>query len=172
MPGSRLQRSIRYFGALIGGIGLALGLSAMPSFAEQSAAKSPAATEAYNAGTAAVALGDLAKAETEFQKAVKLSPDNADMQLALGKVLLHRGDLAGAAIHMLAAINAKPGMAQAHFYLGQILSAQGEWEQAVLQLREAAKLAPKDADPHRALARAMSAQGKTPEALDGSQDRC
>ncbi len=85
------------------------------------------------------------------------------MQLALGKVLLHRGDLAGAAIHMLAAI--KPNRLPGHFYLGQILSVQGESDQAVLQLREAARLAPKDADPHRALARAMSAQGKTPEAL-------
>ena len=137
--------------------GIVLGSASWltPSMAEQSATKSPAATEAYNAGTAAVAAGDLSKAETEFQKAAKLSPENADMQLALGKVLLHRGDLASAAIHMLAAINAKPGIGSSPF-----LPRVRFFRCRESGIRRSCSFArppgwlPRMLDPHRALARA------------------
>jgi Flp pilus assembly protein TadD len=126
----------------------------------QTNATNAAAAKAYSAGMAAARTGDLATAEAELEKAAKLNPGDAQTQLELGKVLLHRGDVAGSTAHLTEAIKLNPGLAQPHFYLGQILAVEGQWDEAVAQLQQASKRAPKDAEPHRALARVFNQQGK------------
>jgi Flp pilus assembly protein TadD len=135
----------------------------------QTATANPAATKAYDSALSAIRAGDFAAAQSQLEQAVKLSPANAEMQLTLGKVLLHTGDLNGALIHLQTAIKLKPNDAQAHFYLGQALSSAGDFEDAIAELKEASKLAPKDAEPHRALARAWNAQNKNAEAIAEAQ---
>jgi len=137
---------------------------ALPFEAQTSAANS-AATKAYESGIAAIRAGDAVKAQSDLEKAVKLNPGSAEMQLALGQVMLQRGDYDSAITHLQTVIRLKPNLAAGHLALGQALSAKGALDEAIAQLREAAKLAPKDADPHRGLARTFSAQKKTPEAL-------
>ena len=145
------------FLVLITIFGSAVGLP----LAAQAPAANTAATKAYEAGLSAVRAGDLAKAQAELEKAVKLSPSNAGMQLALGQVLLHRGELDGAVAALQTVVRLNPAIPAAHLFLGQALSAKGLQDEAIAQFREAIKLAPKDANAHRALAHSLSAQQKT-----------
>src|SRR3974377_823164 len=123
------------------------------------------AAEKYKAGLLAIRSGDMGKAQSELEQAEKLDPKDADVQLALGTVLLHRGQVESAVPHLQVAAKLNPKAAAPHFYLGQAMSLQGHVDDAVREFTEASRLAPKDAETRRALAHALSAQGNLAEAL-------
>src|SRR5690349_1694648 len=68
---------------------------------------------AMQRGQEAFKSGDLTRARAEFEKAVRLAPNDAEAQSALGWVLAQQGELEGAVSHLRAAVKVKPGFAEA-----------------------------------------------------------
>src|SRR5262249_41027090 len=88
-----------------------------------SAKTSPAQSAARLAlqhGQEALKKGDLPGARADFEKAVKLAPNNAEAQSALGWVLAQQGDRDGAVSHLRSAIKAKPAFVDARLTLAMI----------------------------------------------------
>src|SRR5579862_1174257 len=68
--------------------------------------------QALQRGQKAIQSNDLAGARAEFEKAVRLAPNDAEAQSALGWVLAEQGEADAAVVHLRAAIKAKPGFVE------------------------------------------------------------
>jgi tetratricopeptide (TPR) repeat protein len=79
--------------------------------------------------------GDYEAAEREFRAAEKENPDNGQVMLELGKLLLVRGDLKEAQIRLEKAYAALPDAPGVHYQLGLLYSRLGEKEKAQEHLR-------------------------------------
>jgi tetratricopeptide (TPR) repeat protein len=104
---------------VIAGLCLGLGLPGR-TLAEGGAGP---ATAAYHAGLAAMQTGAVEEALDDFERAVRLDPNLADAQNALGQLLLQRGDVEGAVRHFAEVTRLKPALAVGHAYLAQALTA-------------------------------------------------
>ena len=71
-------------------------------------------------GQTALQSGDIARARTEFEKAVRLAPNDAEAQLALGWVLAQQGEQDAAVTHLRAAIKSKPDIVEARLTLASV----------------------------------------------------
>ncbi len=111
---------------------------------------------ALRRGQEALKSGDIVRARTEFEQAVRLAPNDAEAQSALGWVLAQQGETDAAVAHLRAAIKAKPGFVEARLTLIGVLSQQGKAAEAEEEARAAVKLAPDNAEAHRMLARILS----------------
>ena len=136
---------------------------AMNAFAlGQSAKVAPAAKSAEQValkrGQEALNHGDIARARTEFEKAVRLAPNDAEAQSALGWVLTAQGEPDAAVAHLRAAIKARPGFVDPRLILAGVLSLQGKPAEAEQEARAAVKIAPGNAEAHRTLAKILSQQ--------------
>jgi tetratricopeptide (TPR) repeat protein len=80
--------------------------------------------EAYNDANMTVEAID------EYERAVRLCPDFADLRTRLGTLLRNYGELARARDHYEAAIRARPGYVQARILLGVTLLAMGDLDKA------------------------------------------
>jgi len=77
------------------------------------------------------------EAIAEYEKAVLLCPDFADLRTKLATLLRQSGDLTRARDHYEAAIRARPGFVQARILLGVTLLALGELDHAEAAWNEA-----------------------------------
>ena len=107
-------------------------------------------------GQEALKNGDVATARSEFEKAVRLAPNDSEAQSALGWVLAQQGQADAAAAHLRAAIKLKPGFVEARLTLVAVLLQQGKPDEAEQEARAAVKIAPGNAEAHRTLARILS----------------
>ena len=107
-------------------------------------------------GQEALKGGDIARARVEFEKAVRLAPNDAEAQSALGWVLAQQGEADAAVVHLRAAIKAKPGFVDARLTLASVLWQQGKAADGEQEARAALKIAPNNAEPHRTLAKILS----------------
>ena len=106
------------------GLVLALCVSALGQTSGQPArqtsspaAKSAASKLQYHCGQEALQNGDVARARTEFEKAVRLAPNDAEAQSALGWVLAQQGETNAAVTHLQTAIKLKPAFVDARLTL-------------------------------------------------------
>ena len=111
---------------------------------------------AYEKGLAALHKADLPSARSNLEKAIQLSPSNAEAHEWLGWVLGRQGDLDSAVRELRAAVKLKPGLADAHVTLASILIQQGNPAEAENEARAAVKAAPTNAEAHRILGRTLS----------------
>lgn len=79
--------------------------------------------------------GDYEAAEREFRAAEKENPNNGQVMLELGKLLLVRGDLKEAQIRLEKAYAALPDAPGVHYQLGLLYSRLGDKEKAQEHLR-------------------------------------
>src|SRR5579864_7472670 len=100
--------------------------------------------------------GDIARARTDFEKAVRLAPNDPEAQSALGWVLAQQGEADAALIHLQAAIKFKPSLVEARLTLAGVLAQQGRPAEAETEARRALKIAPDNAEAHRTLAKILS----------------
>ncbi len=100
-------------------------ITALDPFARGKIANMHAALgEAYNDANMT------SEAVSEYERAVRLCPDFADLRTRLATLLRQSGDLSGARDHYEAAIRAKPGFVQARVLLGVTLLAMGDLDRA------------------------------------------
>ena len=127
------------------------------SLAQTGTAPAKAAEEqALHRGQKALKNGDIAGARAEFEKAARLSPNDAEAQSALGWVLAQQGEPDRALTHLRAAIKVMPGLVEPRLTLAGVLSQQGKSAEAEQESRAAVKIAPRNAEAHRMLARILS----------------
>ena len=90
---------------------------------------------------------------------MRLAPNDAEAQSALGWVLAQQGESDAAVMHLRAAIKAKPGFVQARLTLGgRVAAARESLAEAEQEARAAVKIAPDNAEAHRMLAKILSQQ--------------
>ena len=115
-------------------------------------------------GQEALQSGDVARARTEIEKSVRLAPNDAEAQSALGWLLAQQGESDAAVAHLRAAIKAKPGFVAVRLTLAGVLLQKAEFAEAETEARTSVKMAPANAEAHRMLAKILS-QGQGDEAL-------
>lgn len=89
------------------------------------------AQELRKQGNAHLSEGRFADAIDLYLQALTVTPDNADLHIALSFVLGKQGDVDAATGHLQQALSLEPGNAEAHFMLGNIVREKGELARAV-----------------------------------------
>ena len=106
-----------------------------------------------------IVRGDYPAAISEFQEAVRLSPDWTENYLNLGRAFLTVGDHASAKGALEQALERTPNDWQAHMLMGMAVERGGELDRAVHEYGTAAQLAPTKATPHYYIANIQVQQG-------------
>jgi len=130
-----------------------------------------------NLGNLLYSRRDFNGAIREYQAALKLEPNNADIHMNLGTALDVTGRTEEAITQYSQSIKLQPGNANAHYNLGIAYKNKHDLTSAIAQLKQAAQLAPtwptphlvllqifKTSDPKAALDECMIADGMTHDA--------
>lgn len=102
------------------------------------------ARKAYEKGIEAENKGDLAAAERELQKAVKLYPQHAAAWFELGGVFQQQNQADAARRAYLQALSADPRFVPPYFSLAMIASHEGKWEEVIGYTEHGLELDPLD----------------------------
>ncbi len=105
-----------------------------------------------------------------FREAVRLRPENATFQCALGNLLTLRRQLNEALPHYEQALRCEPNDPAHYSNLGNLLTQLGRPQQAEELCRQAIRLRPDFVNAHHNLATALAAQGRLDEALHSIED--
>ena len=125
---------------------------------------SPQALEHFHTADALQKQGDLAGAVREYQQAIALTPDRADLHYNLGIALYLQGDERGAITELHRAIALNLTYADAHVYLGTIFHHRSDFDGAIAEYREALRIDPTHAGARTNLGVAL----KNKRDLDGA----
>jgi predicted O-linked N-acetylglucosamine transferase (SPINDLY family) len=95
------------------------------------------ALEQLHKGAALHRAGQIGLAQSHYQRAAKLDPQNADAWHLLGVAALQSGNPALAAKHLRTCVKLRPAFAEAHNNLGVALRQGGKHDEAVAAFRQA-----------------------------------
>ena len=109
-------------------------------------------------------IGKIDQSLILLRKAVKLYPDDADINSNLGNMLCDIGDLEEAQKYIKIAINLKPNFAVAHSNHGRVLNELGQLEEAELSFRKAIEIDPNLAGAYSNLGNILKDLGNLQEA--------
>ena len=118
-----------------------------------------------NLGNALAAQGRFDEAINQFQKALKIDPNDADAAYNLGNALAQQGNLEAAGEQLELALQIKPDNAMAAYDLGNVRAKQGRLGEAVDQFQRALNSDPGLARARYNLGQVFSKQGKRDEAI-------
>ena len=107
-------------------------------------------------GVALAGEGDSATAQTEFQRALELDPQNFSALYHLGQMAIDLGQTQRAIDLLQAAVTERPGDLDTRERLAMAFAQAGRPADALAQLREAARLAPDQADLHALLSQVLA----------------
>ncbi|MEA2709285.1 MAG: hypothetical protein QOF78_1886, partial [Phycisphaerales bacterium] len=136
---------------------------------DRAVAKHPAVAPAewhLHLGAAQRGVGDDASAEASFRAALRLQPDYAEADNALGHLLLHQQRVDEAIACFGRAIAHGPNLAQPQFNLGVALMVQGRYAEAADALRRAVGIDPGFASAWLNLGGALQALRQVYDAAD------
>ena len=135
------------------------------ALARHNVEKNPADFEAhYNLAAMLQAKDKLEAAIGEYQAAVRLRPEDAAANNALGAALVVAGHPGQGVEYLQAALKARPDYFEAHYNLGFAQAAQNDFESAIQQFGLALQLEPQDANVEANLGVALAQVGRFPEA--------
>ena len=135
------------------------------ALARHNVENNPADYEAhYNLGAMLQARNDLDGAIAEYAAVVRLRPQDAIGNNALGAALLAAGHPQQGAEYLEAALRARPDYFDAHYNLGFALAGQEDFSGAAEQFRQALRLQPEDANVEANLGAALAQLGQFAEA--------
>ncbi|HEY2714354.1 MAG TPA: tetratricopeptide repeat protein [Chthoniobacterales bacterium] len=117
------------------------------------------ALDSYNSGIRALDAGRLAVAQDKFEKAYAYSPNNAELNFALGNLYLAEGKNDSAKKFYTASLSLNPTHERALNNLGVVALNEGHWRLAGEFFSRALEQSPKDAKMHYLLASAEFASG-------------
>ena len=137
----------------------------MEALARRTLANDPADVEAhYNLASLLQAQGLIHEAIGHYTLAVKLRPDHAVANNALGAALVAVGRPADAVGPLQVAISKRPGYFDAHYNLALALHALKDVNGTIEQLTEAVRISPNDSSAHANLGAALAEAGRVREA--------
>ncbi len=135
------------------------------ALARHNVENNPADYEAhYNLGAMLQARKDLDGAIAEYAAAVRLRPQDAIGNNALGAALLAAGHPLQGAEYLQAALRSRPDYFDARYNLGFALAGQDDFSGAAEQFRRALQLQPQDANVEANLGAALAQLGQFAEA--------
>jgi Tfp pilus assembly protein PilF/mono/diheme cytochrome c family protein len=135
------------------------------ALARHNVEKNPNDFEAhYNLAAMLQARDHLQEAIPEYEQAVRLHPEDATANNALGEALFRDGNSDAAVQHFLTALTAKPDYFDASYNLGIALAEKGDFVGATEQFQKAVRLNPEDADAQANLGGALAALGQNADA--------
>ncbi|MGH7923193.1 MAG: tetratricopeptide repeat protein [Candidatus Binatus sp.] len=117
-------------------------------------------------GDTAMQATKLADAETAYQQAVKLAPNDPRTHIALGNLYVFEHKQGEAQIEFMKVLEIDPKNAATHIALGNLYSDQNQRGLAENQYRAAVALEPDRSNYHLDLAEVLRQEGKTVEAED------
>jgi tetratricopeptide (TPR) repeat protein len=109
--------------------------------------------------------GDVAGAQSEFQKAVQLDPSDPEPHLSLGEIQKNQKNYDAALEEFRTAERLDESSSKAHKDIGEILLTQKDLPGAIAELKQAESLAPTDWAIHDLYAQALDASGNTDLAI-------
>jgi cytochrome c-type biogenesis protein CcmH/NrfG len=118
----------------------------------------------YNLAAILEARGEEIEALEQFELAVRLEPQNATANNALGASLLAAGRTSEAVPYFQAALRLAPDNFDAHYNFATALASENRFSEAVEQYREATRLHPDDANAEANLGTALAMTGDLAEA--------
>jgi tetratricopeptide (TPR) repeat protein len=110
-------------------------------------------------------LGKADEAIAQYQKALELKPDFAEVHNNLASLLASQGHADQAIAHYRRALEINPSFVEARNNLGLALQTQGKTEEAVAEYRKALEIAPDNARAHFNLGMVLQTQGKFVDAV-------
>jgi tetratricopeptide (TPR) repeat protein len=124
----------------------------------------------YNFGIMLDKNGQTVEAIRQYQEALRLNPDDAEVHNSLGAAFDDQGQTDEAIRQYQEALRLKPDHADAHNNLGIALGRQGQTSEAIRRFQETLRLKPDHADAHYNLGVAFGQQGQTVEAVRQLQE--
>jgi len=118
----------------------------------------------YFAGLAQLRWDHPNDAQKEFDAALSLAPDDADVKVGLGYVYVQQGKQADASEVFRSVIATHPDNGNAHYQLGKLLLDGGKVKEAVVQLEAAARELPQTDYVHYQLQAAYRKESRTADA--------
>jgi tetratricopeptide (TPR) repeat protein len=118
------------------------------------------------AGDAAMQSTKLSDAETDYQEAAKIAPNDPRVHIALGNLYVFEHKPSDAQIEFMKVLEIDPKNAATHVALGNLYNDQNERGLAENQYRAAVALEPDRADYHLDLGEILRLEGKTAAAED------
>ena len=120
----------------------------------------------YSYGSILADLGDMTRAVTEDEAAVRLRPESSEAHGHLGAVLVRAGRLSEGLMHLRRAVALKPGNADAQHDLGLALDRAGRVDEAMAAWEAALQAWPALPGPHRNLGVRLLERGRVDEAVE------
>ncbi len=108
----------------------------------------------------------LSDAETAYQEAVKLAPNDPRMHIALGNLYIFEHKPSDAQVEFMKVLEIDPKNAATHVALGNLYNDQNQHGLAENQYRAAVALEPDRSNYHLDLGEVLRQEGKTAEAED------
>jgi len=127
-----------------------------------------------NLGYLCVDRGELDKAISHFQTALRIRSTKPDPHYSVGSAFMHvnladalgrKGQPDEAMVHYEEAIKFQPSYADAYYNRGNILFAEGRIDEAMTDWEKTLQLRPNDADAHTCLGNALLRRGSVKEAI-------
>jgi tetratricopeptide (TPR) repeat protein len=100
-----------------------------------------------------------------YEKALRVTPDDADGHFNLAYALEQTGKVREGIGHYEQALRIKPDYVEARFNLGNALSRAGRFDEAIGHYEQAVRLKPDYAEAHNNLGTALARLGRMPEAI-------
>lgn len=129
----------------------------------------PHASMYFNLGNALQAQGKLDEAVANYQKALALNLDFAEVHYNLGLALQTRGNLDAAIASYHKALLLNPGYVKAHYNLAIVHQAQGNLDAATESYRKTISMNPGFAEAHYNLGVVLQTQGRIEDAVTSYQ---
>jgi Flp pilus assembly protein TadD len=123
-----------------------------------------AARARNNLGAAYLRRGQRARAQEQFEAAIRIKPDLAHVHANLGKIYLDREDLARAEGELVMALRLKRDEVIPRLWLGAVYVRGGRLAEAEQQFRAALSKPPFDAYAYNNLGSLLARSGRAPEA--------
>jgi Tfp pilus assembly protein PilF len=122
--------------------------------------KNPSDFEAhYNLAAMLQARSKIEEARREYEFALRIRPEDAAANNAMGSVLLASGQPGDAITYLMRALKARPDYFDARYNLGNALASQDDFAGASEQFRLALEVQPNDADVEANLGSALAEMG-------------
>jgi tetratricopeptide (TPR) repeat protein len=118
-----------------------------------------------NLANALFLKGRVDEASIQYQKGLKIRPNNAKAHNILGLILLQKGKVDAAIVQFQEALRIMPDFAEAHYVLGNALRQKGRVDEAISHFQRALQIMPDNESVHVNLANAFLQKGGVDQAI-------
>ena len=120
----------------------------------------------YNLGFALLRKGRTSEAIDQYEKALLINPDYAEVRNNLASALVMTGRFSEAIDQCNEALRIDPGSSEAHNNLGNALAQTGRASEAIDHYKQTLRMTPNSSDAHSNLGAALALTGRMSEAIE------